>query len=178
MIIQKLDSNNDKFIKECAGLLLECFDHSWNTISEALDEISLCLENDAIVLVAVEDDRVVGFIGGRVQYIPYGWELHPLAVSNSYQRRGVGTLLVHAFESEVRKRGAEVIFLGADDENGSTSLSGCDLFEDTFEKIQNIKNIKNHPFEFYMKNGYKIVGVLPDANGYGKPDIHMAKRIK
>ncbi|MCA9940912.1 MAG: AAC(6')-Ia family aminoglycoside 6'-N-acetyltransferase, partial [Anaerolineales bacterium] len=27
------------------------------------------------------------------------------------------------------------------------------------------------------KLGYAIVGVVPDANGWGKPDIIMAKRI-
>lgn len=34
-----------------------------------------------------------------------------------------------------------------------------------------------HPYEFYQKLGYSIVGVLPDANGFEKPDIFMAKRV-
>jgi aminoglycoside 6'-N-acetyltransferase I len=29
----------------------------------------------------------------------------------------------------------------------------------------------------YQKCGFLIVGVMPDANGPGKPDILMAKRI-
>ncbi|EPU1074472.1 aminoglycoside N-acetyltransferase AAC(6')-Ia, partial [Klebsiella pneumoniae] len=40
-----------------------------------------------------------------------------------------------------------------------------------------IKNIKNHPYEFYQKCGYSIVGVIPDANGKRKPDIWMWKKI-
>jgi hypothetical protein len=32
-----------------------------------------------------------------------------------------------------------------------------------------------HPFEFYRKVGFVIVGLLPDANGYGKPDIFARK---
>lgn len=32
-----------------------------------------------------------------------------------------------------------------------------------FEKMQNVKNLKRHPFEFYQKIGYRIVGVIPDA---------------
>jgi hypothetical protein len=32
-------------------------------------------------------------------------------------------------------------------------------------------------YEFYQKQGYVIVGVMPDANGLGKPDILMAKSV-
>ena len=57
-------------------------------------------------------------------------------------------------------------------------LYGVDLYEDTFGKLASIHNTGGHPFPFYEKQGYKIVGVLPDANGIGKPDIWMAKRLK
>ncbi|HCK67449.1 MAG TPA: N-acetyltransferase, partial [Anaerolineae bacterium] len=69
------------------------------------------------------------------------------------------------------------ILLGTDDENNMTSLSNVDLYENLFEKIKNIKNIKGHPYEFYQKMGYTIIGVIPDANGIGKPDILMSKRV-
>ena len=82
-----------------------------------------------------------------------------------------------ALEDEVAQRGGVMLYLGSDDEFGTTSLYGVDLYEDTFEKIKNIEN-KGHPYPFYEKMGYKIVGVLPDANGIGKPDIWMAKKIK
>jgi hypothetical protein len=34
-----------------------------------------------------------------------------------------------------------------------------------------------HPGEFYLRLGFRIVGVLPDANGRGKPDIFVAKSL-
>ena len=40
-----------------------------------------------------------------------------------------------------------------------------------------IRNLKDHPFEFYLRLGFRIAGVLPDANGFGKPDIFLAKRV-
>jgi aminoglycoside 6'-N-acetyltransferase I len=69
------------------------------------------------------------------------------------------------------------IYLGTDDENEATSLSNVDLYENLREHIANIQNYKGHAFEFYQKVGFQIVGVVPDANGIGRPDIMMAKRV-
>jgi aminoglycoside 6'-N-acetyltransferase I len=41
-----------------------------------------------------------------------------------------------------------------------------------------MKNLRGHPYGFYQKLGFSIVGVMPDANGFGKPDIYMAKRCR
>ncbi|MCK5129431.1 MAG: AAC(6')-Ii family aminoglycoside 6'-N-acetyltransferase, partial [Clostridiales bacterium] len=78
---------------------------------------------------------------------------------------------------EVIKREGITIYLGSDDETNSTSLGGIDMYPDILEQIKNISNINNHPYEFYQKIGFKIVGICPDANGFGKPDIYMAKRV-
>jgi aminoglycoside 6'-N-acetyltransferase I len=58
-----------------------------------------------------------------------------------------------------------------------TSLSQVDLYPNVVEHITHIRNIRRHPYEFYQRLGYVIVGVIPDANGLGKPDIIMAKRV-
>jgi len=98
-------------------------------------------------------------------------------VLEKYRGRGIGKRLVNALEDEIARRGGITVYLGSDDEFGTTSLYGVDLYDGTFEKIENIRNVNGHPYTFYEKLGYKIVGVLPDANGIGKPDIWMAKRI-
>ena len=61
--------------------------------------------------------------------------------------------------------------------NCGTSLAGTDLYKNLHEKMQGIRNVNHHPFAFYRKLGYTLVGVLPDANGFGKPDLYMARRI-
>ena len=71
----------------------------------------------------------------------------------------------------------ERICRAAVDEDGMTSLAGVNLYESLWEKIRDIRNLKRHPFEFYQKMGYVITGVVPDANGVGKPDILMAKKV-
>jgi len=40
-----------------------------------------------------------------------------------------------------------------------------------------MRTLRGHVFGFYQKLGYVVVGAIPDANGFGKPDILMAKRI-
>lgn len=175
MEIRRLEKNDEKHIKEAAELLIESFPHSYSDC--AIEEITQCLDDERIAIMAVEDDIVIGFVGAIPQYGITGWELHPLVVRRSHQFKGIGTLLIEALEREVRNSGGITIYLGSDDEMDRTSLSNTDLFTDTFNKIENIMNYNKHPYEFYMKMGYKIVGVIPDANGLGKPDIWMAKRI-
>jgi aminoglycoside 6'-N-acetyltransferase I len=103
--------------------------------------------------------------------------LHPLAVQPSEQGKGIGKVLVEDFEEQVRQLGGLTITLGSDDEDNMTSLSNVDLYEDLWKKVKNIRNLKGHPFEFYQKMGYVITGVVIDANGRGKPDILMSKRV-
>lgn len=132
---------------------------------------------ECISLIAVEDGKIIGLIGGIPNYGNTGWELHPLGVYSDYKKNGVGRALVNALEKEVKRRGGVMIYLGADDENNQTSLSQTNLFVDTYNKMANVMNYGNHPYSFYEKLGYKIVGVIPDANGVGKPDIMMAKSL-
>ncbi len=58
-----------------------------------------------------------------------------------------------------------------------TTLAGVNLYPHVFEHIAKIRNLRGHPYEFYQKCGFVIVGVMPDANGLGKPDIYMAKSV-
>lgn len=161
-------------------LLSEGFPHAYG--EAPLEEMYQLLDAERIALVALDDSEdatttVVGYIGAIPQYGITGWEMHPLVVRQDMRSKGLGTLLVKALEQEVAKRGGLTIYLGTDDEFEQTSLSQTDLFVDTYQKIERIVNLKRHPYEFYQRIGYKIVGVIPDANGPGKPDIWMAKRV-
>jgi len=77
----------------------------------------------------------------------------------------------------VRRKGALTLWVGSDDENGETTLSGVDLYPDVPGAIRDIRNLRGHPYDFYLRVGFTIVGVMPDANGAGKPDIFLAKRV-
>lgn len=177
-----LESDDTEAIEQCATLLTEGFkEHwpdAWPTHEEALAEVRGMLAKDRICRIAVDKDgNVVGWIGGIPEYDGNIWELHPLVVKVDQQQQGIGRKLVQDFEQQVKQRGGLTVRLGTDDEDGMTSLSNTNLYEDTWDKIADIQNLKGHPYEFYQKLGYTIIGVMPDANGRGKPDIIMGKKI-
>jgi len=154
------------------------FPDAWTDLPSALDEVREACAPDRICRAArAADGTVVGWIGGRSQYGGNVWELHPLVVDPARQGQGIGRALVADLETQVRANGGVTITLGTDDETNATSLGGVDLYPNVWEHIQRIRNLRRHPFTFYQKCGFVIVGVLPDANGFGKPDILMAKRV-
>ena len=182
MKIITLSSNDDAPIRQAAQLMVDAFlDHwpdAWPTFEEGLKEVHEMLESERICRAAVDEKGdLLGIIGGIPGYDGHVWELHPLAVQPSMQGQGIGRALVEDFEKQVRLKGGLTITLGSDDEDSMTSLANVDLYENLWDKIRDIRNLKHHPFEFYQKMGYVITGVVPDANGIGKPDILMAKRI-
>lgn len=150
---------------------------SWETIEEALEEVQEMLAPERRVWVALVGEEVVGWIGGVPDYDGKVWELHPLVVSPAWQRQGIGRQLVAVLEQWVKAQGGRTILLGSDDKHNQTSLAGVDLYDNLWEQVRTIRNLHGHPYEFYQKLGYMIVGVIPDAGGYGKPDILMGKRI-
>ncbi len=182
MKIVTLQREYDKHILQAAQLLVEAFKENWPKawpdLKSALDEVDECLSIDRICRIAVdENDDVIGWIGGISQYNGNVWELHPIVVDVKHRKKGIGRLLVKDLEDQVRNRGGITIQVGSDDENNMTSLSNVDLYDNLLDRIKNIKNYKGHPYEFYLKLGFTIIGVMPDANGLGKPDIYLGKRV-
>ncbi|MCP4358722.1 MAG: GNAT family N-acetyltransferase [Chloroflexi bacterium] len=154
------------------------YPQAWLDRASGLEEVREFSQPDRICRLAVADDgQVLGWVGGIREYNGRAWELHPLVVHPNFQGQGIGRALVADLEAQVGACGGVTIFLGTDDEDDQTSLSGVDLYPNLLEQIAAIQNISRHPYEFYQKVGFTIVGVIPDANGLGKPDIIMAKRV-
>jgi aminoglycoside 6'-N-acetyltransferase I len=175
-------ANDDGVVRQVAELLIDGFRDSgsdgWTTLESALAEAHQSLGENRISRVAIdESDNVLGWIGGIQEYGGNVWELHPLVVRIDCRKKGIGRALVEDFEKQVKIRGGVTIHLGTDDENNRTSLGGIDLYPNVVDHLLEIKNLREHPFEFYQKLGFVITGVIPDANGFGKPDIFMAKRV-
>ena len=183
MRIIDLNPNDDALIEQAAALLVESFrEHwpdAWPTLEDAREEIGEALSGERICRAAVDDGgNLLGWIGAIPTYNGNVWELHPLAVSPRAQGQGIGRKLVEDLETQLAARGGVTLWLGSDDEDEMTSLGGVDLYPNPLEHLARIENLRGHPYEFYQKLGFAIAGVMPDANGPGKPDIYLAKRIK
>jgi aminoglycoside 6'-N-acetyltransferase I len=166
-------------VAEAARILREAFVHipAYDGPGVAEAEVQTFLEDpERFGLAAVEGGAVLGWIGGLTAY-SHGLELHPLVVDPPRQTRGVGRALVEALEVRARAMEKLTIYLGTDDEFGGTSLFGAELYPDPLARLAAIEPTDGHPFFFYRRLGYVAVGVFPDVNGEGKPDIFMAKRL-
>lgn len=179
MNIADLRSESESVREQAASLLVDEFDqpHGWPTLALAREEVAVVLR-DGFARAMVEGRALLGWIGGLPEYAGRVWELHPMVVRRACRRRGIGRALVAAFETEARRRGALTATLGTDDDSGMTSLASADLYADVPRHIAELRDLgRNHPFLFYRRLGYVVTGVMPDANGRGRPDIYMSKRL-
>jgi aminoglycoside 6'-N-acetyltransferase I len=179
--IVDLRPDTGDLIDQAAVLLLDGFrnrSEDWQDLASARQEVLASLDPDRISRVLVDESGTArGWVGSVPMYGGRVWEVHPLVVSGAHRRQGIGRALVEDLERVVARRGALTLWAGSDDENGETTLSGTDLYADIPEAIRSIRNLRHHPYEFYLRLGFRIAGVLPDANGRGKPDIFLAKRV-
>lgn len=175
-------SEDERLLRETAVLLREGFSHlhssPWNDPQAALDEVRASLRPDSINRVALDESgKVIGWIAAIPLYGGHVWEIHPLVVASAWRGQGIGRRLVEDLEKLAAERGGLTLWVGADDEEERTSLGGVDLYPEPLTHLACIRNLKRHPYTFYQRLGFVLAGVLPDANGLGKPDIFLARRI-
>lgn len=175
------DLRDEAAREQAAVLLYDAFrgrSEAWPTVEAARAEVEASREPGRVSRVARDGDgAVVGWVGGIPLYDGQVLELHPLVVARTARRRGVGRALVEDLVRVAAARGARTLWVGADDETGETTLSGVDLYDDLPRRLRDARGASPHPLEFYRRLGFSIVGVMPDANGPGRPDIYLARRI-
>jgi aminoglycoside 6'-N-acetyltransferase I len=166
--------------RQAAEVLHESFNHDrgWPTLELAQAELAEILAK-GFARAALDGGLLLGWVGALPEYRGKVWELHPIVVRPEVRRRGVGRALVAAFEVAASARGGLTATLGTDDDTGITSLADVDLYPDVSEHIAQLRDLGHeHPFLFYRKLGFVVTGLMPDANGPGRPDIYMSKPLR
>ena len=172
--------DEDRILEVCELLVRSFRDLSptWvPTVEAARAKVVGALEPGMLSRVLLIDGRVVGWVGARHDYGSV-WELHPLVVDEGMRGRGYGRALVNDVERLAVGNGALTMLLGTSDEVGRTTLTGQDLFLDVITALRDLKPTGAHPLGFWQRVGYTVVGVVPDAEGPGKPTILLAKRTE
>ena len=167
---------NEPQLTQAAQMLTDEILKGWSTLDEAVQEIKDLMADEALLFAALEDSDVLGWCGILPEYDGKVYELHPLVVRHDQQRKGIGSKLLTAATERAREKGALTLMLGSDDQTGETSFGNVNLYDDLPGRIREFKP-GTHPGAFYMKHGFTVVGVVPDANGKGKPDIIFAKAL-
>jgi len=171
---------DEEQIAEVCELLVRSFRElspAWvPTVEAAREKVVDALRPGMLSRALLIGSRVAGWVGARHDYGSV-WELHPIVVDQAMRGRGFGRALVNDIEGLARREGALTLLLGTSDEMGRTTLAGQDLFRDPIAALRNLKAVGSHPLGFWLRLGYRVVGVVPDAEGPGKPTIHLAKRV-
>lgn len=174
-------NESEHTIDQAAEVLLKTFSGSGMWVSldenEAAETVKECTADYNICIGIKIGNQLIGWAGLRPMY-KKTWELHPVAILPEFQNMGYGKVLLGEIEKRAREKSIIGIVAGSDDETGITSLSRKEITEENIlDEIKNIKNLNKHPYEFYKKCGFFITGIIPNANGYGKPDIYLWKDI-
>ena len=135
MKIRKYGELDSQYIVEILKLNKQ-YDYPHIEGPEAMNHVARC--NAAISLVAETDNRVVGYIKGI--YDGSRALIHLLSVHPDYQNVGVGSALLLAMKSELKKRGAP-----------GTTVSVTDKSVGYWEK----KGFKRLPVFLMLKEFYK-----------------------
>ena len=95
MEIVDLGPLSPAFHEQAAILLVEHFNEprGWPTIEAAREEVCTVLET-GFARALIEEQTLLGWIGGLPEYQDRVWELHPLVVHREYRRRGHGRALL------------------------------------------------------------------------------------
>ncbi len=149
------------------------------TEAAAMNEILNTSASGGLTRMIIEAGIPRGWISASPKR--YGnWEIHPLLIDPEVAGRGYGRMLVEDIEQLIRSAGGISVHLSTSDATHSTNLSDVNLYPNPVEALRNLKirdSQQGHAYQFWMRVGYSVVGVIPDAEGLGVPSIQLAKRL-
>lgn len=96
---------NESHVPQIAALEQICFSAPWSEASVR----SECSNPLSDWLVAVEDERVVGYVGS--QSVPPEADVMNIAVAPEYRRQGIGSALIKALTELLHTKGIESLLL-------------------------------------------------------------------
>ncbi len=183
-IIVPLASLGESALALLTRMLHQAYRTDWprfyTTIADARAEVDALMTDNSKIARAAVDGRgdPMGLIAAKPIYEGNVWQLHPLVVDPLHRKKGVGKALLFDLENHARARNGLTLWAACADENRLTTMSDGDPYPDLLMRLKRIQNRKNHPYEFLLKCGMQLAGMMPEASGRNRPDIFLAKRLQ
>ena len=176
MHLRAFPGNDEMLRLQAAELLVEAFPHEngWPKLDLALEEVDEALAPERRPM------RTAGCLAGSVRRPDIEAEsgkLHPLVVRATVRGRGIGRALANDLERNLMAERALTLWVGPDDDKGETSLAGVELYPAPLDHLRELRAPATHPIGFYLRIGFALCGLMPDANGRGLPGVLLARRL-
>ena len=128
--------------------LVECkYTEDWD-LNKKRSVAKKIISDEYITYLALENDKVVGFIGLLRQLNGPYMILDMMQVSSEYRGQGIGRRLFEAGKDEARKNGAEALYISACSSEETIAFyraMGSDLASDPIKEIA-----EEEPFDLQM----------------------------
>lgn len=152
----------------------------WQDEEETVRAVSEWFGQRRAHVTAYDDGSLVGYATAAPMDGFDIWRMDWMAVAPEYRGRGLGVAVLRRLEQHAHSEGARTFLtsVGDDGAMASTSLWGKNLFEpDVLHHLGQLQELRPYALGFYRHAGYSVVGVLPDANGPGMPEILLARSL-
>jgi aminoglycoside 6'-N-acetyltransferase I len=176
-IVDLLGQEDAALLRGVADLLVVAVPTIYGDVTEALADVVQFAPEDLSMIARDPEGTPIGWLHAEHFRGQASAEIKLVAVHPSRRRQGVGRTLVMAAEERMRGCGCVTMLATAGDTRGRTSLYGIDVTEDAPRLLAEFRCHADHPAGFFLRIGYRLVGLLPDAYGPGKHDLTLARRI-
>ena len=147
---------NESDIRDLADLDNECFDTYYyeKTKFSELDFQAYLCRKKSLLLVAVRDSRLVGYVAGTMHTSRFRFIAHldSIAVSSTERNKGIGSRLLDLFIKEARQRACTIVLLEVVEAN-------------------------KEGLDFFSKRGFQRIDDLPKYYGRGLDGVLMQLSI-
>lgn len=173
-----LSQEDAALLRGVADLLVVAFAPIYEgDVTRALADVVQFAPEDLSLIARDGDGQPIGWLRAEHFKRQASAEIKLVAVHPSRRRQRVGQTLVRAAEERMRAVGCVTMLATVGDTRGRTNLYGVDVTADAPRLLAAFHCHADHPAGFFLRVGYRLVGVLPDAYGPGKHDLTLARRI-
>ena len=175
--VDLLGQEDGALLRGVADLLVASSPNIYGNVTQALADVVQFAPEDLSLVARDPEGAPIGWLRAEHYRGQASAEVKVVAVHPTRRLQGVARTLVMAAEERMRANGCVTMLATVGDTRCRTSLYGVDVTADAPRHLAAFHCQPDHPAGFFLRIGYRPVGLLPDAYGPGKHDLTLAHRI-